>query len=68
MITVESDGQADIPYVFDIPASIVDADTQATQNITEEAIKYSKTSEPFTLNTTHINDKSETGLYLKVGN
>lgn len=69
MITVESNGQADITYVFDIPTSIVDADAQATQNITEEeavkiANKYGKTSEPFTLNTTRVNDKSETEFYL----
>lgn len=69
MITVESDGQAATPYLFDIPASIVDADTKATQDITEaEAIKiankYGQVSEPFTLNTTHVNDKSETEFYL----
>lgn len=69
MITVESDGQAATPYLFDIPASIVDADTKATQDITEaEAIKiankYGQVSAPFTLNTTHVNDKSETEFYL----
>ncbi|MEX0379867.1 glycerate dehydrogenase [Leuconostoc sp. MS02] len=69
MITVESDGQAATPYLFDIPASIVDADTKATQDITEEeaikiANKYGQASEPFTLNTTHVNDKSETEFYL----
>jgi len=69
MITVASDGQADTPYLFDIPASIVDADTKATQDITEEeaikiANKYGQVSEPFTLNTTHVNDKSETEFYL----
>ena len=69
MITVESDGQANIQYLFDIPASIVDADKKATQDITQEeaikiANKYGKTSEPFTLNTTHVNDNSETEFYL----